>query len=74
MTDADDRKREARLRRIASLQGLRIQKSRQRSPELPGYGGYMLVNDRNYIEMGATSFAYSASLDDVADYLAQPAD
>jgi hypothetical protein len=44
--DAKTKDRENRLRRIASRQGLRLQKSRQRDPMALDYGKYRLVNGR----------------------------
>jgi hypothetical protein len=44
--DAKTKVRENRLRRIASRQGLRLQKSRQRDPMALDYGKYSLVNGR----------------------------
>ena len=42
--DAKTKVRENRLRRIASRQGLRLEKSRQRDPMALDYGKYRLVN------------------------------
>ena len=44
--DAKTKVRENMLRRIASRQGLRLQKSRQRDPMALDYGKYSLVNGR----------------------------
>ena len=42
--DAKTKVRENRLRRMASRQGLRLEKSRQRDPMALDYGKYRLVN------------------------------
>jgi hypothetical protein len=44
--DAKTKVRENRLRRMASRQGLRLEKSRQRDPMALDYGKYRLVNGR----------------------------
>jgi hypothetical protein len=44
--DAKTKVRENMLRRIASRQGLRLQKNRQRDPMALDYGKYSLVNGR----------------------------
>jgi hypothetical protein len=44
--DAKTKVRENRLRRIASRQGLRLEKSRQRDPTALDYGKYSLVSGR----------------------------
>jgi hypothetical protein len=51
MTESESR-REDRLRRKARRQGLRLVKSRDHDPEIPGYGLYMIVDDRNNVVAG----------------------
>ncbi len=51
MTESEDR-REDRLRRKARRQGLRLVKSRDPGPEMPGYGLYMIVDDRDDVVAG----------------------
>jgi hypothetical protein len=51
MTESENR-REDRLRRAARRQGLRLVKSRERDPEIPGYGLYIIVDDRNNVVAG----------------------
>ena len=58
-----------RLRKRAKSKGLRLMKSRCRTPDDPSYGGYMLVDDRNIVVEGARQNAYDATLAMVADYL-----
>lgn len=58
-----------RLRKRAKSKGLRLMKSRCRTPEDPNFGGYMLVNDRNNVVRGCHGTAYSESLADIAAYL-----
>ena len=58
---------------MAVRQMLRLEKSRRRDPRAVDYGGYMLIEaHRNVVVLGATSFAYSATLDDVEAYLTNP--
>lgn len=71
--DADEvieKRREARLRRLAAKFNLRIEKSRIRRWDYPGYGGYELINIySNFVVLGAGQFAYSATLDEIEAYL-----
>jgi hypothetical protein len=48
--------REDRLRRKARRQGLRLVKSRDRNPEIPGHGPYMIVDDRDNVVAGEVPF------------------
>ena len=51
--------------------GYVLQKSRSRTPEVPSYGMYRLVDpDCNTVVFGAETSDYSASLEEVQDYLA----
>jgi len=53
--DAKTKVRENRLRRMASRQGLRLEKSKQRDPMALDYGKYSLVNGRRghiYVMIG----------------------
>jgi hypothetical protein len=60
-----DKSIEQRLRRKATRQGLRLQKSRST-------GGYMLSDSMtNGAELGAWPIAFSASLEEVAAYLSE---
>jgi hypothetical protein len=62
--------KENRLRRAAERQGLVLQKSRRRDPRAIDFGGYMLVDVvKNFVVMGGSPNAFSASLDDVEAYL-----
>lgn len=64
--------RENRLRRIAERRGYRLTKSRLRDKGTPGYGGYMLIAAfGNLVMLGADRYAFSATLDDIEDYLKQ---
>jgi hypothetical protein len=61
-----DKVRENRLRRQAQRHGLRLEKSRQRTPCALGYGGYMLVEVyHNWAICGSYPYAFSATLDDI---------
>ncbi|MFI4976342.1 MAG: hypothetical protein ACHP84_17550 [Caulobacterales bacterium] len=56
-------------RRAASI-GLRLEKSRCRTPEHPSFGGYMIVDiKRNFAVAGADHFAYSLSWEDLDTFL-----
>jgi hypothetical protein len=64
------RAREARARRNAAKVGIVIRKSRYTNPEVPGFGGYMLVcAHRNVILEGAHPHAFSLDLDEVEEEL-----
>ena len=64
--DAKTKVRENRVRRIASRQGLRRQKSRQRDPMALDYGKYSLLNGRpGHISV----FIGQGDLDQVEDWL-----
>src|SRR5579859_2201461 len=66
----EDKVKENRLRRIAERRGLRLEKSRRRDQRAPDYNGFMLVDAyKNTVVLGATHFAYSASLEDVEAFL-----
>ena len=60
---------ENKLRRIATRRGYRLEKSRRRDSQAIGFGGYMVIDiDKNFVVCGGSPHAYSASLEDVADY------
>ena len=64
--EAKTKVRENRLRRMASRQGLRLEKSRQRDPMALDYGKYRLVNDppgHIYVFIG------QGDLDQIEDWL-----
>ena len=61
--------RENRLRRMAQRQLLRLEKSRRRDPRAYDFDGYMLVDDRNTVVLGARLHAYDATLDEVEAFL-----
>jgi hypothetical protein len=64
--DAKTKVTENRLRRMASRQGLRLEKSRQGDPMALDYGKYSLVNGRpGYIYV----FIGQADLDQVEEWL-----
>jgi hypothetical protein len=66
------RAREQRLRRLAQQQGLRLEKSRSRTPQTKGYGGYQLWNAQHTtVICGGIPFAYCATLDEIEDFLRQ---
>lgn len=69
MSDPEKR-REARVRRVAAKLGLVVRKSRHRNRELKArLGGYMVVDAAtNAIVLGAHPHAFSATLDDIEGY------
>jgi hypothetical protein len=72
--DAEQKVREARLRRMAERQGLYLQKSRRRDPLALDYNGYQLIDPRsNALVFGELAgHGFGASLDDVEVYLKRP--
>jgi hypothetical protein len=52
VTIESESRREDRLRRKARRQGLRLVKSRDRTPEIPGSGPYTIVHDRDNVVAG----------------------
>jgi hypothetical protein len=52
VTTESENRREDRLRRKARRQGLRLVRSRDRAPEIPGRGLYMLVDERENVVAG----------------------
>ena len=69
---AQNKVRENRLRRIAERRGYRLMKSRARDKAAPGYGGYMLIAAfGNLVMLGAEPYSFSATLEEVEDYLNQ---
>ena len=70
MAEAQSRQektREARLRRMAQRQGLKLHKSPRRDPRAYDYGGWYIANRNRVIVAGGTEF--SMSIDDVERYL-----
>lgn len=66
MTDRQHRNYEARLRREAKRQGLRLEKSRSRDPDASEWGTYRLVDDSLGIVISyALPNGFGLSLDDV---------
>lgn len=58
--------KELRLRRLLAKQDLRLQKTPARHWSREWYGaGYMVVDDRNCVVIGATHRPWDASLDEV---------
>jgi hypothetical protein len=70
--EQEEKVRENRLRRMAERRGMQLQKSRRRDPQAIDFGGYMLVDARrNFVIIGAEGWAFSATLDDVEQYLTE---
>ena len=63
---ASQRRREARLRRLASSMGLALRKSRARDTCRMDFGCYKIVSVKgNYVVTGGFPYGYSLSLDAV---------
>ncbi len=70
MDGAEDRRREARLRRAAAGMGLALRKSRTREPRRMDFGCYRIVDGRTgRVLAGTFPYAYSLSLDAVEEAL-----
>ncbi|MBF0321785.1 MAG: hypothetical protein HQL62_02385 [Magnetococcales bacterium] len=71
--ETNDKIKENRLRRMAKRQGLCLKKSRRRDPRAVDFDGYMLVDAyENFVVVGGGAFFFSATLEDVEDYLTRP--
>jgi hypothetical protein len=67
---AAERRREARLRRMAGGMGLALRKSRTRDSSRMDFGCYRIVDvKRGYVVTGGFPYGYSLSLDAVEDVL-----
>lgn len=64
----DDKRREARLRRVAARQGLQLIKCRARDPRAIGYGTYQIVDPiiGSVYSAERRDSGYGLSLDEVA--------
>ena len=57
-------------RRMAQRQGLQLRNTRRRDERAIDYGGYILVNDRNFCVFGThNSGRAMASLEEIENYL-----
>jgi hypothetical protein len=66
------RAREQRLRRLAHRHGVLLEKSRLRTPEARGYGGYRLVDvPHNAVVYGGIPSNYAATLDEIERFVRQ---
>ena len=72
--DAEQKVREAKLRRMAERQGLHLQRSRRRDRLALDYDGYQLIDPRsNALVFGELArHGFGATLDDIEVYLKQP--
>ena len=71
--DADEKVREARVRRVAQRQGLKLVRSRRRDPRAADFGRYALVDpDTNRAVAGELDSASAMTLDDVEAWLSAP--
>ena len=58
--------RESAIRRSLKKQGFSLRKSPARSKEREAFGvGYMVVDDRNTVVLGANNHPHSATIDEV---------
>jgi hypothetical protein len=68
----NSRAREQQVRRLARRYGLRLEKSRIRTPQARGYGGYRLFDvPHNAVVYGGIPDAYCATLDEIERFLRQ---
>ena len=68
---ADLKAREDKLRRLAHDQGLHLMKSRCRTPRMPEYGTYMLIDPYvNQLAVWGLPNGFGLSIDEVAAALA----
>lgn len=66
-------KNESAIRRLAARQGLRLIKSRSRTPDSLSHGGFMLADLATGVAVaGASPFPYSLSLDAAEAWLLAP--
>jgi hypothetical protein len=73
--NADEKVRENRIRLVAARQRLRLERSRRRDPRAADYGRYQLIDiDSNIVVLGGGQHTYSATLDEIGEYLNEPAD
>ncbi|NLV72319.1 MAG: hypothetical protein GXY46_06890 [Actinobacteria bacterium] len=64
------KRREARLRRVAAVLGLKLQKSRARDTSRMDYGLYRIVRpESDYVVAGRFPYGYSLTLDAVEGVL-----
>jgi len=71
--DAEEKVREARVRRVAQRQGLKLVRSRRRDPQAADFGRYALVDpDTNRAVAGELDSASAMTLDDVEAWLSSP--
>lgn len=64
------RAREQRVRRLAQQHGLRFEKSRTRTPQALGYGGYRLFDvSHNAVMYGGIPIESCATLDEIDHFL-----
>jgi hypothetical protein len=66
---ASEKACENRIRRKAQRAGLRLYKARTRNTDLPWYGTYGLVDDRNCAVLCDHNNGYGYTLDEVEEYL-----
>jgi hypothetical protein len=72
MTPEQYKAYESRVRARARRQGLRVAKSRSRTPEVIGYGTYMLIDrDTRFVVSYGLSSGYGLSLEEIEEQLAK---
>jgi hypothetical protein len=71
----EDKVRENRLRRIAERRGYSLEKSRRRDPKAPDFARFRVIEMReNRAVFGAEPHAFSATLDEVEQWLGEKPD
>lgn len=66
MNKENEKGREQRLRRLAKKNGCVLRKSRAHQWSINNQQGYMIINERNFVELGGN---FELSLDDVEKFL-----
>jgi hypothetical protein len=63
---------ERRVRRLGRPFGVSLLVAQKRTPKIEAHGGYMLRDDETFvIVFGNTGYEYSASLEEVEEFLTQ---
>ena len=64
---------ERRVRRLAQRRGLSLLVARKRNARIDAHGGYMLRDDETMaIVFGNKGYEYSASIEEVEEFLGKP--
>jgi hypothetical protein len=71
--DIEYKRQEARVRRLARRQGLVLQKSRVRMPELYEWSRYRLIDANTGWVVAGAQGGFSLNLDEAQEFLSEPA-